>query len=126
LYSYTSKGEVLQVQNYISTSSTSLASTWIIVYQFSGPGGVLKYNQQSFGLRPAAMVLLPAPRASGSKARADVMKHAFAHILTTLSTALLQKSLANVCRAEMLWKFFPPSTRRVQQMHVEIDDCTIK
>ena len=59
-------------------------------------GGVLKHNQQSFGLRPSVMVLLPAPRAFVDKEKMAVWKHQHAHLLTTLKEALVSKSFARV------------------------------
>lgn len=58
--------------------------------------GVLKHNQQSFGLRPSGMVLLPAPRASVDKDKMALWKHQHAHLLTTLKEALVSKNLARV------------------------------
>ena len=59
-------------------------------------GGILKHHQQSFGLRPSVMVLLPAPRASVDKDKMALWKHQHAHLLTTLKEALVSKSLARV------------------------------
>ena len=54
-----------------------------VCFSFLSAGGVLKRNQQAFGLRPCV-----------SKCRAARRKLAYAHVLTTLASSLLQKSMS--------------------------------